>query len=264
MKTFREFRPVGAERGFTVIELLIVISILLVLGLVVLAGAGKLRNKADAAKSVANLKQLVSIHQSFTVDNRFIVNQNDTRLDGKKLHWSEWLAIQITESDEADVWNTTFSNGASVFADGAAFRAAKGQIKSDGTHNSWRTYCYNNTIGALDPEAASGGSNKGWTKGALIPTQVTSPEKLILFSLRKFAASEGRFLPYLNRTEKDENMDFSTHKGVVYASFYDGHVTSFARKNWPDSDGIRESTGKPYNQTELNQFWWGRDSAVER
>jgi prepilin-type N-terminal cleavage/methylation domain-containing protein len=64
----RKSRICKRSNGFTLIELLIVIAVLLVFGAVIFAGVTKIREKADAARSMGDLKQLTGLHHAFTVD----------------------------------------------------------------------------------------------------------------------------------------------------------------------------------------------------
>ena len=58
------------KRAFTLIELLVVIAIIAILAAMLLPALQQARERAQSAKCISNLKQLLNVAQSYIDDNR--------------------------------------------------------------------------------------------------------------------------------------------------------------------------------------------------
>ncbi len=109
------------EKGFTIVELIIVITIVLILAALVFGVAGQMRKRASSAQSMSNLKQISEAFNLFAADNdgylpgpsycgqpaRFSVppDENDTRLLGWNLR--DYLPVEKIADDR--LYNQIFS-----------------------------------------------------------------------------------------------------------------------------------------------------------
>lgn len=84
--------------GFTLIELLVVIAIIGVLAALVIPGFAAVKNSADKAKCIGNLKQLVTVTLSMASDNNGRM-PNWTENAGGPWHWDEIRRFMGTPTD---------------------------------------------------------------------------------------------------------------------------------------------------------------------
>jgi prepilin-type N-terminal cleavage/methylation domain-containing protein len=253
-----------AHRGFTLVELLVVFVIIAVLATLGLMGTRKLMDNATKTRSIGNLKQLATTCQMFSADNNgALVHETETIVNGQKRNWCHHLLVSLrndlaTNENYKNTVGDEFARSLAIFSDPKALKKAKNQLQKTG-HNSWRTYAYNNRIGAYGQPDPPG--SRGWGVGARYVYQVETPEKLILHTQKNV---EGNRYSYLLQPEDAANgkVDFTLYTGSVMISFHDGHVEMYSKKNFPTNGGINPNTKAAYTSKEMNEFWLGRATSI--
>ena len=251
------------NQGFTLIELLVVIVIIAVLAALGFTGARKLIDSASKAKSMGNIKQLVSTCQLFATDqNGAIMNWNNTEtaIGGvtAKRHWSHNMLLTIspdlaTDDNYSKSPGDTYAREIGLFAYPKALKQGKGKLSNSG-HNSWRTYAYNNRIGVAKVDFPG---QIEYATGAKYVQQVEAPGRLVLLSQR--ILDGGTYYSFLQPEDGSTGkIDFKLYNGSVMVGFFDGHVESFTKKIYPSWGGISPRTGNAYTNTDMNEFWFGR------
>lgn len=244
-----------SHRGFTLVELLIVMVIVAVLALIGVVGTGKMISRANRVGSMSSLKQLATVSQTFSMDNNgAILHESKTLFNGTRRVWPEVLleisAPETASLDEAGRRN--FALGQGLFADKQALKKAQGKLPKVG-NGSWRTFAYNNRIGVYQPDSPGG---MGWGRGARYTHQIERPEKLILFSHRKLGPN-GYVYVLQPGDAKNKAVEYDIYGGSGMVGFYDGHVEMFSEKNFPGFDGKNPMTNSPYTEKEINEFYFG-------
>lgn len=92
-------RPkVSRQRGFTLIELLTVIAVIGMLAAILIPAAGKVRERANSAKSVSNLRQFGIAINAYTTDNkgRYPVTYGQQVENGPTLLWHHEIASYMS------------------------------------------------------------------------------------------------------------------------------------------------------------------------
>lgn len=253
---------ISSPRGFTLVELLVVIVIVAALGSFAFFAGKRAINRANQATAMSNMKQLSNLVQLFAADhNSIVVNVNKTEIDGQTRLWAEHLLV-VLSPDLAQDSNYSKSHGDALgrsigtFSDPKALKQAGGVLPDSG-HSGWRTFGYNNRIGSFVPETPG---LPGFSNGAKTTHQVTAPNKLILLAQAKL---NGTSYPFNAQPgdAKNNRVDFELYDGKSLVGFFDGHVELFGKTNYPANEGKDPVTGVTYTGTKLNEYWLGSATA---
>ena len=96
------------KRAFTLIELLTVIAVVAVLAAILIPAVSGVRQKANQAKSVSNIKQLYTANVSYFNEKRKFASGNDWLPDGTKT-WHERIGGYVGLGDSPVVRNGSSS-----------------------------------------------------------------------------------------------------------------------------------------------------------
>jgi prepilin-type N-terminal cleavage/methylation domain-containing protein/prepilin-type processing-associated H-X9-DG protein len=251
------------NHGFTLVELLVVIVIIAVLASIGFVSGRRLMDSASKARSMGNLKQLATTGQVFSSENSGVIpHAQHTAIVGTKRIWCQHYAVSLSpdlafNNQFREEAGDRFGRDAGIFTDEKAFKRGRKSLAKSGP-NSWRTFAYNNRIGAASPENPG---ELAWVRGVRHVGQVEAPDKLVLFTQKTLA---GDNYPQFLQPEdaRSGTVDFDLHGGTALVGFFDGHVELFQKKNFPAEGGTNPGTGKPYSGKEVNHFWLGREAQL--
>lgn len=251
------------RQGFTLVEILVVAVIIAILATLSLTGARKMMDSASSTNTVSHLKQLSTAAQLFSSENGgALMHETRTTVNGQRRGWWQHLLVTLSPDLAAnDNYGKSpgdeFAQSVKIFGDSKALKTARGKLPNSG-HNSWRTYAYNNRIGIYEPDSPG---SMGWGVGARFVNQVDTPHKLILFAQKNL---EGNRYSYLLQPEDAASgkVYFDLYGGSTMVGFFDGHVEKFSKNHFPTNGGINPGTKQAYSPRELNEFWFGRSTAL--
>jgi prepilin-type N-terminal cleavage/methylation domain-containing protein len=215
------------RRGFTLIEVLVVISITAVLALVVALMTRRVKNSALQAKSLNALRQVAVANLGFSTENNgdisILLDTNDPRLAGKYISKSFWgqlspfLFPDVTVKDnsatgkelrirlaalfsttDAKLMPGTFQEGVPIYSDGAGLPVP---------------FAFNNNV-------------CNW-KSYLKTTQYDNPSRVLHMSYGFYHFNEEDGAKYAplpkSKNDRTNNIDYFQSKTAAF-TFLDGHV----------------------------------------
>ncbi len=261
----RASRFSASRRGFTLVEVLVVITMIVVLAAIVVTATKSLRRSASATKTLANLRQLTSFAMTFSSErNGEILSMNSSSVQGyaanDRAPWMQHLLYTAHPELLEPKWDFRSSKGdrlaesLGIFSDPLALGREKSNLQDAG-YGSWNTYAYNFMVGPAIP-----GDSVGATvvKGAHRASNVEYPDKLVLFSLQK---REGRQFTWWIREGGYAGgvVDFETYGGKTPLGYFDGHVEMHSKGDYPIKRGPTRT-----GFHEVNKYWYGYDDGARR
>jgi prepilin-type N-terminal cleavage/methylation domain-containing protein/prepilin-type processing-associated H-X9-DG protein len=214
------------QRGFTLVELLVVITITVVLAALIVVMTGKIKQKAYQAKSLTVLNQMSTACTAYSLENNgdiMTVNfEGYPRMKGKWVTGSFWGAIApnlfagLNLRD--DVTSAKLLNQAVTSLFGTQDRTMKGTFQGE-------------TYGAISDTCcfvpfAFNGNLTGWDKYRKV-TQYEDPSATLYMAYGwvSFAKKDGeKYAPLpKTRSERSSNIDWFHNKTAAFL-FLDGHV----------------------------------------
>ena len=240
-------------RGFTLVELLVVIVIIAVLASITTFAVVRIRKNAQRVQVVANFRQMVTLWAAFSADsNGFILRGSNTAIEDRDqngtidvddaLNWAPHLvnSMQGLPLDASQEQMDRAGRDAKIFTDPLLIAEAKGNYNPE---TDWSTYSYNGFIGddISKPNANS--------KTVRRIHQIGHPSRLILFTALK-PNETGGFDSSAYKLK--EPVAFDIYGGKVPVAFADGHVESISDSEYPSREnGMKNS--------QLIQYWEGKE-----
>jgi len=217
--------------AFTLIELLTVVAIIAVLAAILIPAVGKVRDSAQQADCVSNLRQLTTLYLLQTQENKGkLLSASDGVADGK--YWQFYLQEFMDADSEARQMDGFHCK---------ACLAANPEL-DDGRDILRSTYGLNNFIGR-------GGVNPGDTStwGINFLIQAPEPSKTVLFADPAMESSRNTMVGI----GYEANLfPVAYHPGdKVNMSFLDGHVETRLIADIPTSDDV-------YPKGQRGSYFW--------
>lgn len=238
-------------KGFTLLELLVVVAIIAVLVAIGIPVVISIRNSAGSAKTVSNLHQIQVANELFAADNNGFYVGNDPSGSGIFSHpWFSYMPfVSLLGANDSggeflqDAWVTNYPEvlrcglNVSVAAPPRDDRQFTIAMNMTGWTNKNNGEAVGNWWEHFGP----------WSGGKIHRNRVNNPAQLIMFY------ESGTFTGYLwdrlewkgDEGKTSAGMAFRNKGGVCYAVFADGHTGGFTRED------VEKETRK------LRQhFWW--------
>ncbi len=214
------------HKGFTLVELLVVITIIIVLAAAVFAIIGRVKQKSYQAKALVPLRQISAVCAAYSIENNgdiMTVNyQGSPRMNGKWVTGSFWGALAPHLFTGLDLKNDNASSKAlnravcSFF--GTQDRLMKGTFQGE-THGAISDTC------CFVPFAFNTNVTD-WNKYPKI-SQFDDPSATLYmtYGWSSFAKKDGDKYAALPKTkaERTNNIDWFHSKTAAFV-FLDGHV----------------------------------------
>lgn len=232
----------GRSRGFTLIEMLIVVVIIIALAAVVFPMARNIRQAAGTAKTVSNLRQIQAANMSFASENNgFFLGSAP---DGGGPWGPPWftympfvsmLGVNAAGEGESgnvlpDGWGKNYPEVLKCGMDVSVSTAPDQKDRNFTIAMNWTSFSH-------QMDGTAGGAS-WWIGGKTLQNSVRHPSQLIMFH-----ESSEIFSLYWDRLNwKGDDVGFTLglafrNKGkTCNAVFADGHVASLTRKDVEKDD----------------------------
>lgn len=244
------------RRGFTLVELLVVIVIIIALATVVVPMARSIRNSAGTAKTVTNLRQIQAANGIFASDNGgFFVGNAPFGMEadfwGAKTFFSYMPFVGmlgVSNAGDGDDGNSLPDSWHENYPE-----ALKCGMEVPSPNNKRRfTIAMNMSKWTHQQDGTPFGesANGHWVAGKILQNRIKSPDKLIMFF-----ESAGYWSDFYQRLDWKKD-DGSWQKGMAFRNkggrcnvvFADGHVGSLTRKEVKND-----------NKATRRYFFWDAD-----
>ncbi len=266
------------RKGFTLVELLVVIVIIAILLSILIASLGKIMTVAEATKGMANMKQMVGATLTWGADHGgripspeypggIEVPVGTTEEEFYPEYWDllegsgKWLdgvvfaELYLAEqdfraaSDEDGKYKTsgyTIDDEGSHLK-GTAFESGQ-SVKKDPTLEDWHLHSYamNKNL-QYDRIHETSGSTDPFLTEKTMSNLIHAPSAMLYID-----CSEVNIVDFQDREKIVETINLRWDGGKGIAGFLDGHVDRLREEDIPDEN--------PEQDLESSRFWRGVDS----
>jgi len=266
-----------SNRGFTLVELLVVIVIIAILLSILIASLGKIMTVAEATKGMANMKQMVGATLTWGADNGgrlpspeypggIEVPVGTTAEEFYPEYWDllegsgKWLdgvvfaELYLAEQDyreASDEDGNRTSSGYTIDDEGTHLKGTafeSGQsVKKDPTIKDWHLHSYamNKNL-QYDRIHDSSGSSDPYLTEKTMSNLIHAPSAMIFID-----CSETNIVEFQDREKIVETIDQRWDGGKAIAGFLDGHVDRLREEDIPEKN--------PDTDLQSSRFWRGVD-----
>lgn len=238
-------------RGFTLVELLVVIGIIAVLISMLLPALNRARAQANQVKCASNLKQLYYCVQMYANENRGFIMPSRI-MSGTAVTQSFWSG--------SDVLGSVLGTGGLTSSDEIANRIARmlkcpsSERPKDPSNSIEIDYCYNSNLGddraySWSPQYVAGSSTEVWGKFKKM-TQVPQNVMIAADNENIIQSNDDRFQLLADLTWKKHYIGSRHASGMANVLFMDGTV--HAVNPWPQNLQDPYSQALPMASTDYN------------
>lgn len=217
------------RRGFTLVELLVVIVIIAVLASFAFTMGPKMKRKADATKSVQNMRQIGALMGTFATDNNFRLPAPRSEVSATQIHWHQSLLLLVyPDLDEKKLNDLTWWKQ----NDPVLHNPLMTEKSKPLSYQPWFPgYAFNREIISnlgMDNGDWSPGKGGPQTKGVLL-AQIPDPGRTPIVIPR-------HDWHYVSNDLKDRNLEPFLVEGKLPVLFIDGHVEQMKPQEYIDRE----------------------------
>ena len=238
-------------RGFTLVEILVVIVIIAILAALLLPALGTAKANGQRVSCLNHLKQLAAASQMYIADNEGRLVDNSPEGSPAAQRTNAWVLGDMKLAQEAT--DQQFIRQGRLFPyanDPALFRCPADTSKSSGVSRV-RSYSMNSWMGTRYMETESGATAKGY-RAFMRENELALAGAATLWVVmdeHESTIDDGFFLVTMDDSRPFASFPGNRHNNAYVLNFADAHVS--AQK-------MRERDARGYSQNYANSPDWGR------
>ena len=238
------------RRGFTLIEILVVIAIIAILAALLLPALGRAKANGQRVSCLSNLKQLAAASQMYTADNEGRLVDNSPKGSQPAQRTNAWVLGDMSLAQE--IGNAQFIRQGKLFPyanDVSLFRCPADTARTNGVARV-RSYSMNSWMGTRymeTPEAMA--SPKGY-RAFMRDHELAvagAASLWVIMDEHELTIDDGSFLVTMDDSRPFASFPGSRHNNAYALNFADAHVS--AQK-------MGDATARGYGQYSANSLDW--------